>query len=72
MPKRIQATKRSPRKHNPSWADNTRSERSKKRLLQDDELAKRISRGMYPTLRRLMTAVRHGRAVLVLKPAPAE
>lgn len=55
------------RKHQSHWQDNTRKERSTKRLSQDNAWAAQISNGKYPTLRKLMTAVHNGNVILILK-----
>ena len=51
-----------PRKHNPAWADNTSTERSRKRREALDAIAQAVG---YETWRKLETAILNGLARVV-------
>jgi len=57
-----------PRKHDPKWADNTAKQRNTDRTAKDNAWANMISKGKYPTLRRLMRAIHAGEVVMITIP----
>lgn len=57
------------RKHNPAWADNTRAERSRKRLSRLNEIARAAG---FDTWRKLETAALNGVAINLNAPREVE
>jgi hypothetical protein len=55
-----ETNEKKPRKHDPRWKDVTSGARTKKRTVQDNAWAAKVSKGKYKTLRTLMTAIHNG------------